>query len=136
MRYTVSMNMLLFLPYYIRWHYTRALSDLFQNCKHFLVFTFSFFSIEQLLKTLFSPWRRLGQTYSGGFDIEDFFGSVIVNTLMRLLGFFIRLIVIVVGLTSTLIVGVCELLVISVWVLMPAILPFLCVISITKLFAL
>jgi len=109
---------------------------MFQNCKHFLVFVFSFFSIGALLQTLFAPWKRLGQTYSGGFDIEDFFGSVIINTLMRVLGFCIRFLVIVLGLISTLIVGILEACIISIWIFMPLLLPILIVLSVIKLLAL
>jgi len=100
------------------------------------VFVFSFFSIEALFNTLFAPWKRLGQTYSGGFDIEDFFGSIIINTLMRLLGFSIRFIVILLGLASTLIVGLLEVCLICIWILMPVLLPFVFVMSFIKLLAL
>jgi len=106
------------------------------NYKHFLVFVFSFFSIGALFNTLFAPWKRLGETYSGGFDLENLLGSFIVNTLMRILGFCIRFLVIILGFIVMLIVAILGVCVLCIWVLLPALLPFVFVLSITKLLAL
>lgn len=128
------MSILLFLPYYIHWHYTRAWKDFFENWKNFVSFVFSFFSIHILLVTLFAPWKRLGQERGEGFGSEAFLGAMVVNGLMRLVGFVARLPVILVGLFLTfclIFLGVC----ISIlWLIFPLALLFIFSLSLSGLF--
>lgn len=79
------------------WHFTKGLFSLLVHIKHFLWFLYHFFSIKILLKTLFSPWKLEGEGYKRGFSIENFFETFVVNTLMRIVGFCIRSVVIVCG---------------------------------------
>ena len=66
---------------YIRWHYTRALAELFSNVKNFLYFLYNFFSIGTLTSTFFSPWLGLGEKYKKGaiLDFADHLSSFFVN---------------------------------------------------------
>lgn len=118
------------LVHYVWWHYTTAIADLVRNYLNFVRFLKNFFSIDHLTRNLFSPWRRLGEEYpEGGFNLEAFFSALIVNTLMRLVGFVIRLIFIVVGLIAIFFSLVVFLVVLTAWLGMPAILIFLIVFS-------
>ncbi len=86
------------VAYYFFWHYGRALSDLFRQYVTLLWFVFNFFSIPELLRTFVSPFQRMQERYGGGLDLEDFFGVIVVNLLMRIVGMIVRSFVIVGGL--------------------------------------
>ncbi|MCC6290465.1 hypothetical protein IT398_00045 [Candidatus Nomurabacteria bacterium] len=89
---------ILVLPFnYLVWHYTVAWGDLSRIYRDFLWFIYHFFSLPVLLKTLFSPWRRLGEAYPGRFNLSEIFASFFINTFMRLIGFLIRFLLVVFG---------------------------------------
>ena len=92
------MNILSLLSSYIVWHYSRAFYGIFLLWMNSLWFVLHFFSISPLLKTLLSPWRRLQEKYQGGLDLENILTPIIVNTLMRIVGALIRLVIIGIGL--------------------------------------
>ncbi len=115
------MHVFLALPYYLSWHYTTAFSDMMNIWKNFFEFIYNFFSIPLLLKTLFSPWRRIREDYS---RIEDFFGNLVVNTLMRLVGAIIRLIFVVMGIVSMILCAVFGVLIFVFWLALPFILIY------------
>lgn len=108
---------------YIRWHYTKALVELFGNIKTFLYFLYNFFSIRTLSTTLFSPWLGLGERYKQGspLDFADHLSSFFVNSMMRSIGAIVRSIVILVGILSMLFGAVMGILFIVLWILYPAI---------------
>ncbi len=115
------MHVFLALPYYLAWHYSEALNDMRKIWKNFFVFLFNFFSIFLLIRTLFSPWHRMQENYG---RIEDFFGNLIVNTLMRLVGAVIRLIFIIMGVVSVLLCAVLGLAVLAFWLVLPFLLIY------------
>lgn len=82
---------------YFVWHYSRAFVDLARVWMNIFLFLNDFFSIGLLLRTLFSPWQRMQEQRKKGVDIENFLAVLLVNTIMRLVGFFVRSAVIVVG---------------------------------------
>lgn len=93
---------------YFTWHYLRAWKELFNVWLNFLWFTIHFFSIPELFYSLFAPWKRMTQERKQGFQIEDIAAFIIINLLSRLLGAFLRTIIIVAGLfvlTLVIIVG-------------------------------
>jgi len=112
------------LGYYILWHYTKAWSDLFRTIGNYFWFISNFFSINLLLRTLFSPWRRLSVSGGRGGE-ESFFGALIINTIMRFVGFFARIIIIVFGVIALIITVVLSLLAILIWLLLPVVAFFL-----------
>jgi len=128
------MNMLLFFPYYVRWHYGQGTKDLFVILGRFLSFVFSWFSITLLLQTLFSPWKRLGSEYQKGFHPEEFFSSLLINTIMRIVGFFIRTVVVVLGLIATMVTMTASLVLAIIWIFYPFVLVFLTVLFIENIF--
>ena len=111
---------LFFLPlHYLWWHYTLALGDLAILLRDLWRFLYHFFSIPTLIRTLFAPWRRLGESYPHGFNPQAVLEIVVVNTLMRLVGLIFRLVMIVVGLATLMVaavIGVCFFL---IWLLLP-----------------
>ena len=124
------MNVLVVLPYYARWHYSRGLKDFLHNWKNLLGFLVDFFSLEILFKTLFSPWERMSEGYGSGFKPGQFLETLIVNVLMRVFGFVARSIVLVLGFISigiTMVLGVCMMI---CWIVLPALILFLIALSI------
>ena len=109
----------LYFPAYVIWHYTAGLWAAFRVCVNFLRFTFNFFSIPLLFKTLFSPWRRLGEEYSSGLHPSEWLTSFTVNTLMRVVGAVIRLALIIFGLIALAVVSVGSVVVMLAWILWP-----------------
>jgi hypothetical protein len=104
--------------YYIFWHYTKAWKDLLRVIDNYLWFIGNYFSINLLLGTLFSPWRRL--KISGGRGQADgFFAALLINTLMRLVGFIFRLFVILSGACAILITLFLGFVAIVLWLVLP-----------------
>jgi hypothetical protein len=128
------MNMLLFFPYYVRWHYGQGTKDLFVILGRFVSFVFSFFSITLLFQTLFSPWKRLRSEYQKGFHPEEFFSSLLINTIMRIVGLLIRTVVIFLGLIATILMMTISLAIALIWIFYPLVLAFLIVLFFENIF--
>lgn len=107
---------------YLKWHYSRALKNLFLIWKDFVWFIWYFFSIGELARTLFAPWRRLNEEYQKGLAVGSWGETLIVNTLMRLVGAIFRLVLIAVGLVLLLLVIVLLLPALALWLALPAVL--------------
>lgn len=117
------MNPLAFISTYIVWHYTQALSGTVRLWLNALWFVQHFFSLPLLAKTLFSPWRRLNETYQGGLNFENIASLIIVNTLMRLVGAVIRLFVIAIGLIAFITAFLGGIVFFVIWLLAPIVIP-------------
>jgi len=87
-------------PSYFKWHYGKSFLELLGIIKNLLSFVVHFFSFKLLLKTLFHPWRRMKENYAHGLDLGSLFSSLLVNTLMRIVGLISRLVLIFVGLIA------------------------------------
>jgi hypothetical protein len=111
-----------FFAAYVKWHYGRGLRELFGVAGNFLWFISHFFSFKLLVKTLFAPWKRLGENYEGGLDLKAFASTLVVNTLMRIVGFITRTLVLFVGSVSYILASVFSFFIFAIWVLAPAIL--------------
>lgn len=118
--------MILLLSSYIAWHYGRAYRELVRNGGNIIWFIFNFFSVSVLLRTLFSPWQRLEEQSRGGIlDIEEKLGTLVINLLMRIVGFVIRSVFIVAGLVATALAVLGLIIVIIVWTVYPALIVIL-----------
>ena len=119
------MDIVKFLPNYFFWHYTEAFRNIWGIWTNFLWFTYNFFSLPILARTLFMPWQRLDEEYKKGFDVKEFSETLVVNSLMRIVGISMRLTVILVGslaLVSVVFLGLGAFL---LWALLPLVLIFL-----------
>jgi|AntRauTorcE11897_2_1112592.scaffolds.fasta_scaffold01191_2 hypothetical protein len=120
--------MLDFIYSYSFWHYTSAIKALLSHVRNFFVFVWNFFSIPGLLVTLFSPWQRLRESYDKGFDVKEKLATLLVNTIMRLVGAFIRIVMVVFGIVALVLYSVLALFLIVTWLLLPAVVGILMVI--------
>ena len=106
---------------YFRWHYGRAFRELFHVWKNLVWFSVQFFSLPQLLATLFSPYKRIVEERQKGATFEDVLGSILVNLLSRLVGFILRSSIIIVGLFATTLLCALGLIIYIVWFALPLI---------------
>lgn len=104
---------------YFRWHYSRALKDLIQIWRNCLWFIGHFFSLGILVRTLFAPWRRLDEGYKKGLEPGAWLETLIVNLLMRAVGFLIRAVFISVGSLLALIAALSLVPAILLWLAAP-----------------
>ncbi len=111
--------------YYFMWHYGRALADMRRVWENILWFLFNFFSIGLLARTLFKPWRRLGEPRTGVKGIEAFFSRMVIGAAMRILGFFLRAVIIVTGVIVLALAALWGFAFFILWILLPLILAFL-----------
>ena len=130
-----SPKFLSLVGHYALWHYGRAYSDMYNIWMNFLWFVFYFFSIGVLLNSLFDPWKRMGEEYPSGFHPELVAQAFIINTLMRLVGFITRLIVISIGLIFASVVFLLGILIFIIWTVMPVFFVALAVMGISLIVA-
>lgn len=120
---------------YIAWHYSTAISDLVVNLKNLLKFVIDFFSLPDLVKTLFSPWRRMGEAYPDRFDPTAFMTALVINTMMRIVGFVMRLIVLAVGLVALVVSVLLAVSFFIIWLFIPLVVFALIVYGLFYLFS-
>ncbi len=113
------MGFAIFVKDYFFWHYSTAFREGFIIWKNIIWFLGQFFSLGLLLRTLFSPWRRIREYYSRGFDPKQYFEVLIINLIMRFIGFIIRIVTIFTGLFVELIVIIAGTFVFIIWLLLP-----------------
>ena len=91
---------------------------------NYFVFASNLFSVPSLLKTFFSPWRRYKWEYPRGFDVKEFFTTLISNIISRFLGAIMRIILIIFGILFQIFVVIAGLVILLGWLLMPFIIVF------------
>lgn len=122
------------VPLYLWWHYTAAFSDFFHIAGNLFWFLWHFFSIPDTLRTFFEPWERMNEKYRKGFDIEQIAQSFVVNTLMRIVGMFMRTFLLLFALVSNLVFLVVVVASFFVWIILPPALIIFAVAGIGSLF--
>jgi len=128
------MHFLYLISSYTKWHYTEGFKDLSRNWKSFILFILHFFSLGFLFRTWLAPFGRLNEEYKKGFNAEVFFETLVVNTLMRIVGFVLRTIVIAACLLVLFLAIVFAPVALVLWVFMPFIILFLLALGTVNLF--
>ena len=113
------MGALIFAKDYVLWHYSSAFKEGAVIWKNFIWFVYNLFSIGLLFRTLFSPWRRMKEYYSRGFDPKQYFEILLLNLVMRFIGFFMRLAMIIVGLGAEILVFIAGIAAFIIWFTFP-----------------
>lgn len=115
---------------YLKWHYGQGVRELVGVSQNFLWFVKHFFSFSLLLRTLFAPWKRMGESYGTGFDFRAF-APRLVNIIMRVFGFLSKTIILIIGFASYIFVFTLSLAVFFLWILAPALLLGSAILSVT-----
>jgi hypothetical protein len=123
-----------FFPYYLKWHYTDGFTGFLGIWKNFFLFIQNLFSISSLLKTLFSGWHRIRESYPRGFDIGEFFSALAVNFIMIIFGFLVKIFFIIIGIISLLFIGVAGLVLLIGWLVLPFIVATFLFFGLVKIF--
>lgn len=106
---------------YLKWHYADGFREVFAVFGNFLWFVSHFFSFKLLIRTLFKPWKRMGESYGDGFELDKIASAFIVNTLMRVVGLVTRLIVLGVGFIAYIAILIFAMAIILIWLVLPLI---------------
>ena len=75
---------------FLLWHFTEYPKEILKVWKNFLKLGFFFFSAKEILKTLFSPWRKILWEKPKVFSPYLYFETLIGNLISRLVGALIR----------------------------------------------
>ena len=122
----------LFFEYFF-WHYGRAFWEMFGIFGNFAWFFYNFFSVGILTRTLISPIWRLEEKYKKGFDPQALFESLVVNLISRIVGFLLRIVLIISGIISEfLLIGI-FLITFAAWIILPVLIPILFIGGLTLL---
>jgi hypothetical protein len=106
---------------WVKWQFWETPKFLILAWGNYFMFASNYFSLPILLKTFFSPWRRYRWNYPKGFDVAEFFNTLISNTVSRILGAFMRIILIITGICFQAFVALAGLLVLLFWIFCPLI---------------
>ena len=104
---------------WLSWQFFEMPKFLLGVWKNYILFALNYFSLLLLLKSLFSPWRRYRWRYPKGFNIGEFFNTLISNAASRLLGAMVRVVLIAVGIVFQVFVILAGLVVFLFWMLLP-----------------
>lgn len=94
--YNDSMTSSIFVRY-IAWHYTEAPRLLLGVWSNFLWYVGHVFSVDSLLKSLFTPWRRIVAEHTKRWDFEDYASAVLANFMSRVIGAVMRVALVLMG---------------------------------------
>lgn len=106
--------------HYMLWHYLAAPREILHIWRNFIWFIDRYFSLGELARSFFSPWRRITEPRHKRFSFEDWASAFIVNTLSRCIGMIMRSILIILGVVSITVLTVCTAIVFSLWIIAPA----------------
>lgn len=104
---------------WLLWQFYEMPKFLLRVWNNYFMFAVNFFSAPQLLKTFLAPWRRYNWRYPKGFELAEFFNTLISNIFSRILGAMMRTVLIVTGILLQVFVAIAGLLIFIFWLLMP-----------------
>jgi len=107
---------------WLSWQFFDVPKGILGAWKNFLKFNLNYFSVGLLLKTFFSPWRRIQVSYGKGFDVGRYLSAFASNSIFRLLGAIVRSFLIFVALLVELLIVVLGAIVFFGWLVLPALL--------------
>lgn len=109
----------MFLVGLISWWYGRGWMGQWKRIAHRFAATLEFFSVGQLIGTLFSPFRQISANASGDGSFGSAFRSMIDQLISRMIGAFVRFFTILFGLVVIILQAVYELVIMLFWWILP-----------------
>ena len=107
---------------YLDWHFSDVSQGILTGWKNCLKFNLNYWSVPLLSKTLFSHWRRYKYSYGKGFSFTRYFEAFAFNMLSRAIGAIMRIVLIVLGVFTEILVFLAGLVIILFWLAVPLLL--------------
>ena len=107
---------------WISWQFYDVPKFILKTWRNYLAFNLNYFSVLQLLKTLFSPWRQYRWSAGRGFDIPRFFEALFSNLISRVLGAIVRIFIISIGLSIEIFIIFTGFIIFLGWFILPILL--------------
>ena len=108
-----------------QWYFFTMPKKIIEVWKNFLKFGLYYFSVPLLLTTLFSYWHKYKWSYpSKGFDLGKILEAAFSNLISRVLGFIIRVPIIILGTVFDIFIFLAGFLFLFVWFFLPVLLIF------------
>ena len=102
------------------WWYSRGWLTFIKKIRSFLTSITDFFSMDSLIRTLFQPFRQISaDTAKSGASLDIKFHMFIDRLVSRIIGFFSRLLLLIVGLIIIIFGGGLSLILIVLWPFIP-----------------
>lgn len=102
----------------LKWWYTAGLRQRAQKVAVSLDGTIDYFSMDLLVKTLFSPYRQISAGKVDG-SLEVKMRALVDKLFSRVIGAFIRLILLIIGAVTIILQSVAMIIIIALWLLVP-----------------
>lgn len=109
---------------YISWWYGEGLLGFWQGILIMTEKIYSFFSVRTLVRTLFDPWKRDNYSVENA-SLQTRTKVLLDNIVSRLVGFIIRLMTVLIGLSITTLFFAILMIILLVWILLPLVVLFL-----------
>ncbi|MFA5368987.1 MAG: hypothetical protein WC303_03270 [Candidatus Paceibacterota bacterium] len=106
---------------YFSWQFIEKPKQIILIIKNYLMFGNHFFSIKNLLLSLFDPWKKITEDYGQGFNPSTYFNAFAGNLISRAIGFVVRLLFIAGFLIFETIILILGILFLLIWFLLPLI---------------
>ena len=102
-----------------QWYFIDQPKVILQIWKNLLKFNLNYSSIPLLLRTLFSPWRKIAWSKGRGFDFKRYAEVFLSNAISRGIGAVLRFILIVIGVSLEIIIFFGGVIIFAIWFLLP-----------------
>ena len=99
------------------WWYGRGWLEALRRAQGWVTNVQMEFSAGVLLKTLFAPWKRI--ISPGGRSIDEKFRAAVDNLISRVIGFFVRLLTLLVAIILIILAAAAGILFVVAWPLIP-----------------
>lgn len=110
---------------YLFWHYGVAYVDIVGITRNYLWFVNHLFSVPDVLRSLFSPFKRMKEDKGNIVGRPaDFFANLVVNIIMRIVGFIIRFALLTIALASFLSIVALGAATLLVWTILPGLIIY------------
>lgn len=104
---------------WLGWQFVKVPKFLLEAWQNYIYFALDYFSLPILLKSFFAPWRKYRWNYPRGFDLVEFFNTLVSNAISRVLGALVRVVLIVAGILFQIFVLLAGAAVFLFWILVP-----------------
>lgn len=111
----------------IGWWYGWGWMHILTVARRRLTRLYNVFSVRQMLRTLFAPWKE--DRVSGAQGLDQMMRALLMNSVARLIGFCVRVMFLVFYVFLTIGVCVIALAAFVIWPVLPALVPGLIIVS-------